>query len=714
MSLPTPNLDDRKFQDIVDDVKRQIGRRCPEWSDHNVSDPGVTLIELFAWMTEMMLYRLNQVPEKNYLKFLEMVGVSLEPPTAAQTDLRFRLSRPIADEDGEEDFERTLYARETIAATMRTENQEAIEFATDADLRLVRPRLTHILSVAAADIGVPGNDEDARKFTPGKGIYPIYSPVPRDGDALYFGFEADVSGNTVQLIVDCVQSAASGLDEDYPAQTWEWWNGTENRWDLLEIASDTTLGFNRRPGQEVNGERTGRIEMCLPVGLVARTINKHRGYWVRCRYTVDLPPRGPEARRPAPYQKSPEIKNVEARVIGGTAPASNCTTVPFKDLGLSDGTPGQVFSLGHAPIMPRRPGETLLVGTQDTPREELEQWQEVHDFSESGEDDRHFLCDSYAGEIIFGPSIAQPDGSMRQHGKVPDKGLTVTFSAFRHGGGTNGNVAAGQTTILKSSIPYIADVVNPRRADGGRELETLERAKLRGRRILRQRDRAVTEEDYEFLARQASSGVGRARCVQPRRTHDSGPEGERIPPGVVRVLLVPSLSQAVTVPRPADLRVPDRVHKDVEDYLDARRLLTAVLEVGEPEYVYVSTDITLVADPKADAEQVVRGVRQRLEKYLHPLHGGPTGEGWPFRRVLTLADIYAQVQMASGVAFLLDAKIYVSRLANEQEGLLSPEKIVSNADGVRVGDYDLLCTREHRIRAVPIWSVGMDEPTAAI
>src|SRR5205807_6320292 len=95
MSLPSPNLDDRSFQDIVDDVKRQIGLRCPEWTDHNVSDPGVTLIELFAWMTEMMMFRMNQVPEKNYIKFLEMLGVTLEPPAPARTDLRFRLSRPI-------------------------------------------------------------------------------------------------------------------------------------------------------------------------------------------------------------------------------------------------------------------------------------------------------------------------------------------------------------------------------------------------------------------------------------------------------------------------------------------------------------------------------------------------------------------------------------------------------------------------------------------
>src|SRR5947208_569812 len=51
MALPVPNLDDRRFQDLVDDAKRLVQQKCPEWTDHNVSDPGVTLIETFARMT---------------------------------------------------------------------------------------------------------------------------------------------------------------------------------------------------------------------------------------------------------------------------------------------------------------------------------------------------------------------------------------------------------------------------------------------------------------------------------------------------------------------------------------------------------------------------------------------------------------------------------------------------------------------------------------
>ena len=97
MTLPVPNLDDRRFQDLVDDAKRLVQQRCPEWTDHNVSDPGVTLIEMFAWMTDQLLYRLNRVPDRNYVKFLELIGVSLFPPTAARAQVTFWLSAPQPD-----------------------------------------------------------------------------------------------------------------------------------------------------------------------------------------------------------------------------------------------------------------------------------------------------------------------------------------------------------------------------------------------------------------------------------------------------------------------------------------------------------------------------------------------------------------------------------------------------------------------------------------
>ena len=71
MALPLHILDDRRYQDLVDEAKKRIPHYCPEWTDHNVSDPGVTLIELHAWMTEIMIYRLNQVPRLHYIKLMK-------------------------------------------------------------------------------------------------------------------------------------------------------------------------------------------------------------------------------------------------------------------------------------------------------------------------------------------------------------------------------------------------------------------------------------------------------------------------------------------------------------------------------------------------------------------------------------------------------------------------------------------------------------------
>ena len=129
MALPVPNLDDRRFQDLVDDAKRLVAQKCPEWTDHNVSDPGVTLIELFAWMTDQLLYRLNRVPDRLYVKFLELIGVHLFPATAARGEVTFWLSAPQPDV--------VRIAAGTQVATIRTESDEAIVFTSLDDLPVV-------------------------------------------------------------------------------------------------------------------------------------------------------------------------------------------------------------------------------------------------------------------------------------------------------------------------------------------------------------------------------------------------------------------------------------------------------------------------------------------------------------------------------------------------------------------------------------------------
>src|SRR5258705_10319602 len=89
--IPSPKLDDRTFNDIVEEAIGMIPRYAPEWTNHNPSDPGITLIELAAWMTDLILFRLNQVPEKNYIAFLNLLGIKLKAPRAAKALLQFSL-----------------------------------------------------------------------------------------------------------------------------------------------------------------------------------------------------------------------------------------------------------------------------------------------------------------------------------------------------------------------------------------------------------------------------------------------------------------------------------------------------------------------------------------------------------------------------------------------------------------------------------------------
>src|SRR6201987_1805376 len=140
MARPAPNLDDRRFQNLVDDAKRLVQQRCPEWTDHNVSDPGVTLIETFAYMADQLLYRLNRVPDRNYIKFLELIGVRLFPPTAATTRVTFWLSAPqeipIVVPLGVE------------VATPRTEGAvSAVAFTTSDTLNIVPSEMTYVASI---------------------------------------------------------------------------------------------------------------------------------------------------------------------------------------------------------------------------------------------------------------------------------------------------------------------------------------------------------------------------------------------------------------------------------------------------------------------------------------------------------------------------------------------------------------------------------------
>src|SRR5215471_17232210 len=190
MPLPTPNLDDRRFQDILDEARRRIPELCPQWTDHNLSDPGITLLELFAWMTDLILYRLNRVPDKTYIKFLELIGVQMQPARASTTELLVRLTAP--------QFEETVIPRGTAIATEGMSDESAVTFTTDRDLVINVPRLIHLIACYGDRNYNDYMPELKKDDRPG-----VFSQRPQPGDRLYFGFSNDLSGHTLVLQLDC-------------------------------------------------------------------------------------------------------------------------------------------------------------------------------------------------------------------------------------------------------------------------------------------------------------------------------------------------------------------------------------------------------------------------------------------------------------------------------------------------------------------------------
>ncbi|MFZ3544006.1 hypothetical protein ACODT3_00180 [Streptomyces sp. 4.24] len=202
MSLPSPHLDDRRFEDLVDDAMRFIQRRCPEWTDHNVSDPGVALIEAFAQMVDQLSYRLNRIPEKVQLGFLELLGVQLTAPQAATTELTFTLSAPLSAE--------VVIGAGTEVASVRTGATPARVFTVDRELTIVPTSLTHIGSAGA---GAPP-ELVTERFLSGEPVT-CFSTPPVPGDALLVGLDNAAPRCAVTLRVDCRMDGV-GVDPRRP------------------------------------------------------------------------------------------------------------------------------------------------------------------------------------------------------------------------------------------------------------------------------------------------------------------------------------------------------------------------------------------------------------------------------------------------------------------------------------------------------------------
>ena len=647
MSLPNPRLDDRRFQDLVDDAKRMVQQRCVEWTDHNVSDPGVTLIETFAFMTDELLYRLNRVPDRLYITFLDLLGVTLHPPTPAHVDVTAWLSAP-----PEEDI---VLPADSEVATLRTSQDGAVVFATTVDLVMPPRTLRHVMTKSAS--GEPqGRDDDLSLSTE----FACFSEQPGYDDVLLLGLDDSAPSCAIGLRFEChVQGV--GVDPLMPPLVWEAWDGSD--WVGCEVDSDGTGGLNR----------AGDVVIHVPRSHRASVIGNQRAGWLRCRVV-------PAIEGYPFYSASPTITSAAAFTLGGTVQAVHAETVTDEVLGLSEGVPGQVFRLARGPVVSDGGPIEVEVATGSG----WERWQEIESFAGCDAERPAFRIDRATGDVNFGPAVREPDGTLRYYGAVPPKGAPLRVPFYRVGGGPTGNVSAGAIRVLRSTVPQVDRVVNRRGAIGGVAPETVEEAKLRGPLSLRTRDRAVTAEDYEQLARDAAPQVARVRTVSAPTEDEAGG---------VRVLVVPAASADVEgrlrfedlVPTPETLEA-------VADHIEERRTVGARVVVEPPYYQGVTVVATLVARPRTSPEELQLAAVLALNRYYSPLTGGPDRTGWPFGRPVQAGEVYAVLQQLPGTELVEEVVLFGADPVTGKRG--------NPVQRIDLDRFALTFSYDHRIRVI--------------
>lgn len=641
MTLPVTNLDDRSFQDIVDEAKRLIPTFCPEWTNHNLSDPGVALIELFAWMTEMTLFRLNQVPDVFYTRMLNLLGFEPFPATAARADITFWLTGIL---------DNSVVVPAGTQVTTVGDVGESRVFSTLEPLEISPPTLISALTSTGGDL-YTDVWEDLRIDRGAVSCFRTVTP----GDCFYLGFDSSVAGVAVRLDITA-NVEGIGVIPDRPPMRWEVWQG--EGWIPVRPYRDTTGGLNR----------DGDIVLLVPNSHEPLMLGGHRAYWLRARLLL------PEPGQPT-YRASPQIRKLAASAVGGTAIAEHSELLSGEFMGLSTGRPDQVFAARHAPVLPRREGETVTVSVNGV----VAEWTEVTHFGRSGPDDRHFVWNSTTAEVHFGPLIRYPDGTMRQHGAVPPEGAMVGITSYRCGGGAAGNVGAGTLRGLRTTVPYIADVENLGAAIGGVDAETISNAKLRGPQSLRTGGRAVTAEDFERVAGEADPSIARVRCLPP------------LEPGrPIRLLLVPAVTRRPEQLQLDDFALPDDMTARVRQHLDERRILGTTIEIGTPYYQGVTVATLLTARPGRPASLVRDRALGALYHYLNPITGGADGSGWGFDSDLNSASVFQLLETVEGVERVDEVLFFEYDLRNH-------ERIGFGKDLVKLDRDSLFLSANHQV-----------------
>lgn len=684
MPIQPPSLDDRRFDDLVEEMIARIPAHTPEWTNPRLGDPGRTLIELFAWLADATLYRANLVPERQRLVFLKLLGQPLRPARAATGIVGLAYAQenlaevaslaPGARVAGPVPFE-TLGETTVVPVAAEAYYKRALDDAETARMAEVIEGLKSVHGLAdARGYETTPLFDGGRAAPEGIDVFALAADralwiallAPRAqapdtqaarNDAVRQALGGGDTGAGALLSIGVVPALAlpESFDDFVAAANprvrvpvlWEiTTRGAGGRTDYLTLTpqggSDTTEGLTR----------PGVVRLPLPdeslLWAPPNDVGENPAAGVG-----DTPPRLDDTEkaarliawlrlRPAPDQS---VQSLPLAWVGiNAAEIDQRATLAGRVLGVSTGAPDQQFALPQPGCDPG----TLRIEVEE-PGLGYRPWTRVDDLAAISADPRvarsapAYELDSEAGTLRFGDGV---------RGRVPEAQMRIRLAYGRFGGGAAGNLPAGSLTAVtatrvdgRAAPPLVC--VQPLPTDGGAEAESLAAAERRIPSFLRHRDRAVTADDYKALALETPAAeVGRVE-VLPRFK----PRDRRFDvPGVVSVLALPAqgfdpAASGARNPRP-DRPFIEKVH----GWLAPRVPLACELYVIGCEYVPLGLAVGVAIRDGYARDGVLAEVRGALRRLLWPLApGGAERAGWPLGRAVRDRELEVEVSRVAGV-----------------------------------------------------------------
>ena len=699
MPITIPSIDDRRYQDLLNEALARIPVHTPEWTNFNKSDPGVTLIEIFAFLAETLLYRSNQIPERNRRKFLKLLGVPLQPASFARGlatlnndkgpleaialngDLEVRSGQvPFRTTRGLDvlPIEGKFYYKQAIpppSPDIKTYYQQlyasfrgspspiepqlyqATPFPIRGgnSLRLsdsVDGYIWLALAVRAADKPASAQIDAARAAIAGQtlsiGVVPALANAQM---TLPPGRKFNTQGS-VKLQVDVPRIDSSGglLDSQNRVPQYRTLDSSSTNDVFTEPGViDVTLPGKNELALWNNLDPLEAGVDLLPPSLDDAALSDRVITWLRIR---------PSAATQAQFLwMGINCVPVEQRahVMGELLPQGT-------------GEPDQLVKLSRAPVLP----QTVQIAV--TANGATGTWTEIEDLASAGPEvpvpdqrvppgvkpylnpiTKVFALNAEAGELQFGDGM---------RGSRPPAGA-IMRADYDYSAGAAGNVGAGSINTAPALPPGLT-VSNPIPTWGGANAETVAEGEKQISRYLQHRDRLVNTADFETITlRTPGVDIGRVDVVPNYNPELAGNQpGDAA--GAVTLMIIPSYDAVQP-----DAPLPDRMFLDtICSYLDGRRLITTEVFLRGPNYrgIWISIGIKVLAG--LNDAPIREAVKQAVLSFLGPFPGGtqqlpsdPTAllsapqasgkaKGWPLGRPVIDLELATVAGRVAGVDFV--------------------------------------------------------------